>query len=78
MSDCDTTRHTVTVDEQFADQLLARYPAATSVPQALLMAAQDGVAFKQSFGSDLKTYVDATARESARDELTDAPIVADE
>lgn len=77
MSDNQTSSHTVTIDKQFAEQLCEQYPAATSVPQAIVMAAQDGVAFKQSFDSDLETYVSELARDAAREEVAAADLDAD-
>ncbi len=73
MSYSDTTKHTVTANEQFVDELCECYPAATSVPQAFVMAAQDGVTFRQSFNSDLEHYIRLTVKEATREELADKP-----
>lgn len=67
MCDDQTARHTVTSNEQFVDSLMATYPAANSVSQAWLMAAQDGLRFQQALENDLESYV----RETVRDELGD-------
>lgn len=69
MSSDETQRHTVTVSKQFAADVCEHYPAATSVAQALAMAAQDGVTFRESFNSDLKRYIRMTVRETTIEEL---------
>lgn len=60
-----TTKTTVRVNEQFAERLFSMYPAATTLPQALLCAAQDGTDFREVIGDDLETFV----RELVDDEL---------
>ncbi len=57
-------RHTVTVSEQFVVELCEHYPAATSVSQAIAMAAQDGLTFRQSVNSDLERYIRMTVQEA--------------
>ncbi|WP_160164279.1 hypothetical protein [Natrinema gari] len=47
---------------------MTTYPAANTVPQAILPAAQDGLDYKQAIGTDLESYV----RKTVRDELSDA------
>lgn len=65
MADDNPSRHNVTTTEQFADELLDLYPAANSVPAALLMAAQEGFYHRQVLEQDFETYV----RQLVRDEL---------
>lgn len=69
MTDNSTTKTTVRVDEQFAEELDSLYPAANSLPQALLHAAQDGVDFRQAISGDPEAFV----REVATDEVADEP-----
>lgn len=68
MCDETTARHTVSTNEQFVEELMTTYPAANTVPQAILPAAQDGLDYKQAIGTDLESYV----RKTVRDELSDA------
>jgi len=68
MDDSTTTKTTVRLNEQFADEIRDRYPAATSLPQALLAAAQDGVDFRSAIEGDLESLV----RDTVADELHDA------
>ena len=63
----DTERHTVTTNEQFIDELCEYYPAATSVSQAFAMAAQDGLEFRKSFGTDLRSYIRAQVHQEVCD-----------
>ncbi len=69
MASDETQRHTVTVSKQFAADVCEHYPAATSVAQALAMAAQDGVTFRQAVNTDLKSYVRKTARDTTLEYL---------
>ncbi len=69
MPNADTSKHTVTTDEEFVDLLCEYYPAATSVSQAIVMAAQDGLEFRRSFNSDLKRYIRMTVRETTLEEF---------
>ena len=71
MGDRTTTKTTVRVNEQFADELREMYPAATSVPKALLAAAQDGVDFRRAVGGDLEAQIHDIVDE--RLEQHDAP-----
>lgn len=65
--DCpdDTVHRTVSYSEEFETELIDTYPAATSIPQALVMAAQDGVYWRATIGHDFEPLV----REIVRDEL---------
>lgn len=65
MGEDSTTKTTVRIDEEYAEKLEAQYPSATSLPQALLAASQDGVDFRSAIENDLETFV----RELVRDEL---------
>lgn len=63
-SEFNSTRRTVTYNEAFEAELIEAYPAATSVPEAIVMAAQEGVWWR-TVGYDL----DARVREIVCDEL---------
>lgn len=68
MDDRPTTKTTVRVTDEFEDDLLERYPSATSLPQALLAAAQDGVDFRQAIEGDLEGFVRNTVSDELRSE----------
>lgn len=78
MGDETTTKTTVRVNEQFEDVLKSTYPSATSLPQALLAAAQDGVDFRQAIEGDLEGFVRAVASDEVRDEDQSARTRADD
>ncbi len=65
MTDSTTSKHTVTTNEEFIEELLETYSAANTASQALICAAQDGVQYRQAISGDLECYV----RELVRDEL---------
>ncbi len=66
MCDDSLSRHTISINQQFAEQLLATYPAANTVPQAITLAADDGVKYKQAIEGDLECYVRALARDEVK------------
>lgn len=67
MDDNESTRHTVTSTDTFDDELLEYYPSATSVANAIVLAASQGVAFRKLAETDPEEWV----REIVRDELED-------
>lgn len=65
MNNRETVRHTVSTTAQFDEKLMAAYPSASSVSQAICMAADDGLTLRNALDDDLEAFV----REVVRDEL---------
>ena len=68
MSDDETSRRQVTIPCELEEELLEAYPAARTVPDAIVMAAQDGAHIRSAYGSCFEDRV----RDIVRDELAAA------
>ena len=65
MTDRSTNRRNISIPEHLEEEIIEAYPAANSPAQAIVLAAQDGLQVRQSYGNCFEERV----REIVRDEL---------
>lgn len=75
MIDEQTKKTTVSSNKLFFEELMDTYPAANSLSQAVLMAAQDGLRFQKAVENDLQTYIRETVTDQVRDELENSDVL---